>query len=247
MKVGWSFASDSQGDEGGFGTGLALEDSEWGSDRGRKFLQGVDPRVLRLWSRGNPDAAVLGEKAGASSRAGWIVQALNEPNLSDLGGAANVEQFRGGPTVWNQWLRACLATGGRYSIWLTPLSPFDPLSIWRWYAALDRDLLGPDEGVGGILAHAYGSRADVERAMGPVLDLARETGLPIVVSELGPRGDQSTEDWEDDLPGALYLLASYGVVAAHVFAPHWPVADPGQQPRQMVGTRIEEIMRGWNG
>jgi len=255
MQIGWSHAApdDPATDcPPEFSAGLALEDAEWGESRGIRSVWALPTRIQRLWTRGEPSPWQIAQKASALSARGWIVQPLNEPNLNHLGLPADVEGWPGGAREHARWLTDVLDGGSDRCVWMTPFSPHPACDPNGWLdAALDelfnspRAHGGSGHLPGGILAHAYGAPSQVESAVRHLASAASGYGLPWIVSELGPRSDQTLEDWLPQVAECLDVCAGYGARAALVFAPRWPSPDPGHPVREFVGTSIENAMRWW--
>lgn len=230
-----------------FAAGVALEDNEWGESRGQLDVARSRIRVMRLWTRGNPGAGTMGEKAAIWSGAGWYVQILNEPDLNALGPPADVEGFRGGPDEHADYLLAAMGVAGPgHRIALTPMSPGPGqmvLKAWLSGEKTERAIAGCTV----MLAHVYGDANRMWADLQPVLDKARTFGKQVIVSECAPAGNNPVEAWGmgelSDFLGRVALDAPE-VIAVCPFAPIWP-GDPGVDARRMLGTPVETVLRRW--
>ena len=248
LLIGWSHAAEEPEQLWApFGCGTALEDAEWGASRGRRDVDRCQQKAVRLWTRGRPDPAAIGQKAREWSARGYRVQVLNEPNLNELGKPADVEEWPGTAEEHAAWLGQVLdAAGPDHNIYLTPFSPgVGPDSLHRWLAAAAQVA----ERCRGLMAHAYGDEGQLWAALGPVLELARQLGRPVWVSECGARADQSPVAWGTQLlPPFLDRVAREApeVEAVCVFAPSWPRPDGVfTDPLHLVGTAVEQALRAW--
>ncbi|HEY3079867.1 MAG TPA: hypothetical protein VGM69_08155, partial [Chloroflexota bacterium] len=194
MIVGWSHAAEEPAQLWEpFGCGTALEDAEWGASRGRRDVDRCAQKAVRLWTRGRPDPVAIGQKAAQWSARGYRVQVLNEPNLNELGKPADVEEWPGSAEDHATWLGQVLdAAGPDHNIYLTPFSPgVGADSLRRWLGAAN----AVAKRCTGLMAHVYGDGGQMWDALQPVLELARELGKPVWVSECGARFGQDPLAW----------------------------------------------------
>jgi|GEM_PF-6394032 len=258
--VGWSAADQTPhlASRATWPFAVAIGPPEWeGQDKGWSHSFLADTRVLRVPWKGNVSAdsiVNLLEARLVSDQESWW-QVFNEPNLADLGRPElDVEHFVGGP---NELCRILQNAYGRLSLKVRwdgknhlayprvlrpPMSPFSHESMKLWLSALD---VIPWR---RTAVHAYG---DLNRMQEDIMAAVTHdaTPLPFYVTECAPAGNVSIDaaaEWAaKDLSGLCDWLKAYfpnlckGVA---VFAPEWPNADGGFEPRFWRGTAVEHTM-----
>lgn len=246
LLLGWSHATetDPSADYGRLPAGLALEDAEWGADRGRRVVAACTVKVLRSRAKGNPDSAVRGAWAKHWSAEWWVCQLLNEPNLNEHADPrADVEGFRGGPAEHADWLRRAIRVAGPGArIGYTPMSP----GVSGWERWLDDETIAL---CGGLIGHVYGDAERMWTDLQPVLAKARLHNKSVVLGEVGPAwGDDALVWGTEQLPGFADQVAREApeVVALSVFAPSWPRPDGiHTEPLRFLGTDVDRWLREW--
>lgn len=191
-------------------------------------------RLCRIYFKGKPEPALIGQQARTWHNQGCRVQLANEPNLAHEG-------FTGGPNEYAAWFAAVKTQAPTARLYWAGMSPGTP--GWPvWYQGAE------GSGAAGVCVHAYGTVDQMRATTEAVLAICPT--LPLWLGEVNFGAGQAVDRdrWAVDHlePFLDWCATRPRIEAVCYFAYRWP--DPDMHLPTSVdaaGTRIETVIRTW--